>query len=650
MSATETILIVDDHLDNLKVISNLLKPYYRIHIATGGSEALELLHTRLYPDLILLDVMMPDIDGYTICEKIKADPDTCNIPVIFLTAKTSIEDETRGFQVGAVDYITKPINPPVLHARVKAHLALAIRQQQSDIALRYSRHCLAESRQQEQHHQQQISRLGQEIARRKNAEGELLEIKARFLRFTNSLKDKLVFFTHAPDGTLHYLSAGFEAFGLGAIHQALGQSWRNIVDWLPGCIDLAQHEQQSLIDGIKTWTEFEMAYRHSDGQVHYLFVQEYLVRDQDREDIIIEGVALDMTQYKQQEVRLRTLAHAIEQAPTSIVITDHEGAIIYVNPYFCHITGYSAEEALGQNPRLLKSGEQGSAIYESMWNTITHNNTWRGELVNKSKDGRLFWESVAISPICDENGDIVNYIAIKENIDHSKELERIKDDVDLIMRHDLKTPLNAIIGLPQLLELDDNLTEEQREIIQLIRETGQSMLDMIELSLDLFKMETKRYHYHPEQINVLAVLGRIVKLAQIRLAEKQLSCPIYIDDHQAQDHDVVYVAAEERLLTSLLNNLLQNAIEASPCQDTIIIEVQRAAAPILSIRNTGTVPVTIRENFFEKYQTYGKKGGTGLGTYSAKLMADTMGYDIMMTTSDQACSTCVTLTCHNRHS
>ncbi|MFO1423709.1 MAG: bacteriohemerythrin [Candidatus Competibacteraceae bacterium] len=122
---TELLLLVDDDVGNLKVLSGLLKREYRIKVATGGREALRLAEGEPTPDLILLDVMMPEMDGYTVCERLKSNPRTREIPVIFLTGKAQAEDETRGFQAGAVDYVAKPINPPVLWARVRAQLALA---------------------------------------------------------------------------------------------------------------------------------------------------------------------------------------------------------------------------------------------------------------------------------------------------------------------------------------------------------------------------------------------------------------------------------------------------------------------------------------------------------------------------------------------
>ena len=124
------LLLVDDEPSNIQVVNSILKDFYKIRIATNGAKALELVKVAPPPDLILLDVMMPGMDGYEVCTALKADPHTHDIPVIFLTGKTETEDETRGFDVGAVDYIHKPFSPAVVRARVQTHLALrGIRQQ-----------------------------------------------------------------------------------------------------------------------------------------------------------------------------------------------------------------------------------------------------------------------------------------------------------------------------------------------------------------------------------------------------------------------------------------------------------------------------------------------------------------------------------------
>ena len=119
-----TVLIVDDSPANIQVVNSILKDIYKIRIATNGAKALELAKATPPPDLILLDVMMPEMDGYEVCTRLKADLETREIPVIFLTGQTEVEDETKGFEVGAVDYIHKPFSPAVVKARVQTHLVL----------------------------------------------------------------------------------------------------------------------------------------------------------------------------------------------------------------------------------------------------------------------------------------------------------------------------------------------------------------------------------------------------------------------------------------------------------------------------------------------------------------------------------------------
>jgi putative two-component system response regulator len=118
-----TILVVDDTPDNLTLMSGLLKSDYKVKVANSGEKALKIAQSDTPPDLILLDIMMPEMDGYAVCFHLKVNPQTAHIPVIFLTAKTEVADETKGFELGAVDYITKPISPLVVMSRVAAHLA-----------------------------------------------------------------------------------------------------------------------------------------------------------------------------------------------------------------------------------------------------------------------------------------------------------------------------------------------------------------------------------------------------------------------------------------------------------------------------------------------------------------------------------------------
>ena len=120
----KTLLLVDDAPANIQIANSILKDSYKIRIATNGAKALELASVTPLPDLILLDVMMPEMDGYEVCTRLKMSAETRDIPIIFLTGQTEIEDETKGFDVGAVDYIHKPLSPAIVKARVQTHLVL----------------------------------------------------------------------------------------------------------------------------------------------------------------------------------------------------------------------------------------------------------------------------------------------------------------------------------------------------------------------------------------------------------------------------------------------------------------------------------------------------------------------------------------------
>jgi phosphoserine phosphatase RsbU/P len=174
----KTVLLVDDTPANIQVANSILKDTYNIRIATNGAKALELANVTPSPDLILLDVMMPGMDGYEVCTRLKTAAETREIPVIFLTGQTEIEDETRGFEVGAVDYIHKPFSPAVVQARVRTHLVLrGIREQ-------LAQQLLAIQKELETARQIQLSILPAEVPK---IEG--LDIAARYIPMSSVAGD-----------------------------------------------------------------------------------------------------------------------------------------------------------------------------------------------------------------------------------------------------------------------------------------------------------------------------------------------------------------------------------------------------------------------------------------------------------------------------
>ncbi len=155
-----------------------------------------------------------------------------------------------------------------------------------------------------------------------------------------------------------------------------------------------------------------------DGSERYVVA--YIASTHYRGQPAVQAVAVDMTERRKVAERLRQLSQAVEQSPVSIIITDAQGAIEYVNRRFTVVSGYSYEEATGNNPRMLKSGVQSPEFYKSMWETITSGRMWRGELCNRRKDGQLYWESASISPIIDDQGQITHFLAVKEDITEQK--------------------------------------------------------------------------------------------------------------------------------------------------------------------------------------------------------------------------------------
>ncbi len=352
----QKILIVDDTPANVKSLLNALKnPDYKLFVATNGTNALEIIASNP-PDLILLDIVMPIMDGYEVCKKLKADKATKNIPVIFITARDDNEDEELGFEMGAVDYITKPINSSTVQARVKTHLKL------------------------------------------------------------------------------------------------------------------------------------RLAYK---------------------------------------------------------------------------------------------------------------------ELKQKN-------------------------IALKES-------SLLRENVERIIHHDLKTPLNAVIGYSALLKEEMTLKSEEREMLEKIEDSGYKMLNMINNSLDIYKMETGTYQYDIDFVDILNVLNKVVADTKNLSTRKNLS--LKIDAIQ----DELFVQGEELLCYSLFANLVKNAIEASPKSEHITVSLTEKDTAIIRIHNQGAVPKEIRDNFFDKYITAGKQEGTGLGTYSAKLMAETQGGSIYVETSEEMGTTVTVL-------
>jgi signal transduction histidine kinase/DNA-binding NarL/FixJ family response regulator len=208
-----------------------------------------------------------------------------------------------------------------------------------------------------------------------------------------------------------------------------------------------------------------------------------------------------------------------------------------------------------------------------------------------------------------------------------EENARLREDVERMSRHDLKTPLNSILGVSYLLRDDPRLDTEQKELVGVLQRAGFRMLEMVNLSLGLYRMETGTYEFSPQAVDLREVVKRV--LVDLHAYAEGSGVTLHL---QGSDNRPVAVRAEELLCYSIVANLVKNAVEASAAGQQVTLALHAGDPVTLAIHNPAPVPPDVAERFFEKYVTHGKSGGTGLGTYSARLMARAQQGDLLMRT------------------
>ena len=222
-----------------------------------------------------------------------------------------------------------------------------------------------------------------------------------------------------------------------------------------------ENDRKALQQDSPCTTEEHITYA-DDGHVEYLETVKTPMRDSEGGLIGVLGIARDITERKTHEEKIRILSQAIEQSPVSVVITNIDGDIEYVNRNFEKITGYTMEEVVGKNPRILKSEKINESTYQSLWQTITSGKAWRGELINRKRDGSLFWESAQIAPVVNEQGVIQHYIGVKEDITLRKQQE---DQIIHQAHFDTLTDLpNRFLSLDRLSQLMNAANRSKKKV------------------------------------------------------------------------------------------------------------------------------------------------------------------------------------------
>ena len=373
------------------------------------------------------------------------------------------------------------------------------------------------------------------------------------------------------------------------------------------------------------------------------------------------GADTDITERELAQETLRQLSSAVEQSPVSIVITNRAGNIEYVNPKFVALTGYTRAEALGQNPRLLRSGEQDPEVYRDLWKTILAGRVWCGELHNKKKNGELYWESASISPIVNAAGHITHFLAVKEDITAQKQAEAelretncqleaataranelavraelasvAKSEFLANMSHEIRTPMNGLLGMIGLL-LDTHLASHQRHFAQAAHASGDTLLALINNILDFSKIEARKLELETLDFSLHRLLDDCAGIMALRAHEKGLVLGCVVAPEVPAE-----LRGDPGRLRQILVNLTGNAIKFTT-RGEVVIRVSLVAETAgevrlrFAVRDSGIgIPADKLGRLFVKFSqvdssTTRTYGGTGLGLAISKELAELMGGEI----------------------
>lgn len=360
---------------------------------------------------------------------------------------------------------------------------------------------------------ERTKRLELEVEDRIQIQLKLEASESHFRNLIEGIRDIIAIIDGA--GVINYMSPSVNTVLGYDPAEMVGKSFLDFVfhDDQPVSLDL-------LLKGVERDEPIEHQVLDADGTYR---IMESSIQDKS-DDPDIGGLLVtsrDVTARRRAELIQMRLNMVVEQNPSSVVITDTSGQIEYVNPEFERSTGYTRAEALGQNPNILNSGKTDPAVFNDMYENIRAGRVWRGEFINRKKDGEMYTENVIIAPIKNERGDITNYVALKENITELKKARELAESANKAkseflsrMSHELRTPLNAIIGFSKLLveSKQDPLTDKQAEQASRIHGAGQHLTQMISKILDFSRMEAGKLALHLETLPAGEVIGECIML------------------------------------------------------------------------------------------------------------------------------------------
>ncbi|MGK5093094.1 response regulator [Deltaproteobacteria bacterium TL4] len=596
------ILAIDDQKDNLLVLSTLLEdlmPDSIITVASSGREGIERIKQG-EPDVILLDILMPQMDGFEVCQQLKKDVNTKHIPIIMLTAmQTDSNSRVKALELGADAFLAKPLEENELVAQINAMLRI----KKAEDRLRKENVSLEEMV------LQKISDLRKSEERYKllfdSASEGILVTDLETLKFTDC--------NPALAAMLGYTQEELKQLGVDDIHPKA----------------ILSHGEESYTLPFQSESSFApvVPCLRKDGTLIFVDINanQFLIHGKKHS----VGFYTDITARLKTESEKNRLAKAVEQAAESILITDEKGTILYVNPAFVRTTGYKPSEVLGKNPRILKSGIQDQHFYQEMWTILKKGEVWSNPIINKNKKGDFYEEVMTISPIRNETGKITNYVGVNYDISRERILEKQlqqaqKNEAIGTLASGIAHDFNNILqGIVLTIDLAiSTLPKDSKAVLHLEQSIQFSMrgASLVRQILTFSRQSDQKF----ATIKVIPVIKEILKMMRSTLPstiEIKQNIPEACGDIQGnltQIHQVILnlctnasYAMKDR--GGLLELTLAEAKLAKP--EAKGLQPKTARYLKLTVRDTGTgMSKQVKKRIFDPFFTTKPQGeGTGLG-------------------------------------
>src|SRR5919199_1458135 len=607
------ILIVDDTPTNLEVLLDFLEDSgFKVWVAEDGESAIEGAEYAP-PELILLDVLMPGIDGFETCRRLKANPATQDIPVIFMTALTHTVDKVRGLSLGAVDYITKPLQHEEVLARINLHLSL-----------RNLTKTLKE----------QNLRLEQEIQERKRSEQEreqafkaLQESEARFRRLVESnmigiiLADLSGNITEANDAFLELVGYEREDLHSGNLR------WDEMTPPEYGHL-----EEKAIAEIISSGvcTPFPKEYIRKDGTRVPVMVGAALIEESQQ---TVVGFVLDITERQQAELKIREQAALLDITTDAMLVRDLKGQIRFWNKAAERLYGWNSQDAIGKSANELLYRQESLSQLQEIQTSLAECGEWQGELHQVTRQGKDIIVASRWTVVRDEEGQPKSVLTVNTDITEKKQLEtqflraqRMESIGTLAsgIAHDLNNALAPILMSVQLLalKLEDERSQQWLNILEMNVKRGADLVRQVLLFSR--GLEGQRTNLKVEKL--IAEIEQIAKQTFSRAIEIHTELPT---------QNLWTICGEATQLHQVLMNLCVNARDAMPeggnleitatnlwvdeSYARINLDAKVGPYVVITVSDTGIgISREIIDKIFEPFFTTKELGkGTGLGLSTA---------------------------------